>query len=155
IPDMIIHDNQKWFGSEADIRLDALVVHGYVEEGKPSGFYMPGTFRFARVADGDHLPIGKPGLLIFHGKPLYFLDIFLTVSRDAKDLEDLLTLLVKNLKSRGVQGALETLVGLAVAAPPAAAITTALGAAVVLGDFACQILRKVTGHTVGLYRNAY
>ena len=155
IPEIVIHDNKKWFGGEADIRLDALVVHGSVKEGKPSGFYMPGTFRFARVADGDYLPIGKPGLLIFHGRPLYFLDIFLTVSRDVKDSEDLSTLLVQNLKSQEVQGAIGTLLGLAVAAPHVAAITAALGAAVVLGDFTCQILRKVTGQTVGLYRNAY
>lgn len=47
-----------------------------------------------------------------------------------------------------VQGAIGAFLGLAVAAPHA----TALGTAVVLGDFACQMLRKVTGHTVGLYR---
>jgi hypothetical protein len=154
IPKMIIHDNKKWFG-EADIRLDALIVHGHAEADDPKRFYLSRTCSFKRVADNDCLPIGKPGLLIFHGKPLYFLDIFLTVSRDVQDTEDLSTLLLKNLKSPEIHGAIATLLGLAVAAPQAAVITAALGAAVVLGDFARQILERVTGKTIGLYRNSY
>lgn len=141
IPKMIIHDNKKWFG-EADIRLDALIVHGHAEADDPKSFYLPRTCTFKRVADNDYLPIGKPGLLIFHGKPLYFLDIFLTVSRDVQDAEDLSTLLLKNLKSPEIQGAITTLLGLAVAAPQAAVIPVALSAALLLGDFARQILER-------------
>src|SRR5713226_6533018 len=52
IQDMIIHDTKKWFG-DADIRLDALVIHGIGTKENPETFYMPQTFRFPRVRDGD------------------------------------------------------------------------------------------------------
>ena len=54
--DIIIHDNKKWFGG-ADIRLDTFIVHGQGKREKPESFYMPGTFRFGGVKNGDHLPI--------------------------------------------------------------------------------------------------
>jgi hypothetical protein len=69
--DVVIHNNRKWFG-EANIRLDALVIHGNREIGRPDSFYSPRTFRFERVAKGDRLPIGETGLLIFYGVPRYF-----------------------------------------------------------------------------------
>lgn len=152
--DIIIWDNKKWFG-EADIRLDALVVHGNVTEGKPQSFYQPGTFSFSRVTDGDRLPTGEKGLVVFYGKPLYFLDIFLMVSRDRKDSDGLAGLLSKQLQSTEIQGAIGALLGLGVAAPQVAMVTAALGAAAVLGNFAYQVLRQTTGTTVGLYRTSW
>ena len=154
VHDITIHDNKKWFG-ETEIRLDALVVHGKGAANKPDTFYMPQTFRFPRVADGDHLPIDDAGLLIFYGQPLYFLDIFITVSRNRKDSDDLATLLSEELNSQKIQGAVKALLALAVAAPQVAAITAAVGAAAILGSLAYQVLRQVTGDTIGLYRTSW
>ena len=72
ILDVIVHNNRRMFG-EAAIRIDALVVvHGGSGGDKLADFYAPGTFRFDRIADGDHLPIRDPaswlslaGLVIF------------------------------------------------------------------------------------------
>jgi hypothetical protein len=149
-----IHDNKKWFG-EADIRLDALVVTGYGQNEDPQSFYMPKTSSFGRVADGDRLPLGEGGLLIFHGAVLHFIDLFLLVSRDRKDTADLATLLAGGLRSDEIKGATGALLGMAVAAPQVATVTAAMGAATVLGEFAYRLLRAATGSTIGLYRNSH
>jgi hypothetical protein len=154
IHDVIVHDVRKWFG-KADVRLDALVVHGYGQENDASSFYAPQTFRFSRIGDESELQIGEGGLLLFHGRPLHFLDIFITLSRDTKDSDDLATLLKKKLGSEELKGALGSLVGLAVAAPQVAAVTAAVGAAAVLGDFTYRVIRQVSGSTIGLYRNTW
>jgi hypothetical protein len=154
LQDIMIWDTKKWFG-EAEMRLDALVVHGYATEGEPASFYMPQTFRFPSVKSRDRLPTGENGLLLFYGEALYFLDIFITVSRDRKDSDDLATLLSQQLQSAEVQGAVGTLLGLAVAAPQVATVTAAVGAASIVGNFAYQVLSKVTGDTIGLYRTSW
>jgi hypothetical protein len=153
--DLVIHDNQKWFRGEADIRVDALVLHGGGRQGQPDTFYAPGTFHFPRVANGDCLPTGENGLLIFYGRPLYFLEIFILVSRDRKGSDDLATLLSSQFQSQPIQAAVGTLLGLAVAAPQVAAVTAALVAAAELGRFSYQVLRQVTGDTVGLHRASW
>lgn len=154
IKDVVIFDNRKWFG-EANIRLDVLVIHGRSQENKLDSFYTPGTFRFGRVADGDHLPIGESGLLVFYGKPLHFMDIFITVSRDRKDSDDLAVLLSRQLQSPNISGAIGTLLGLAVSVPHVAVVAAAVEAAAIVGNFAYQILQKVTENTIGLYRTSW
>lgn len=154
LQDIMIWDTKKWFG-DADIRLDALVVHGHSTAGEAASFYMPQTFRFPGIQKRDRLPTGENGLLIFFGQALHFLDIFITVSRDRQDSEDLATLLYKNLQSSEVQGAVGTLLGLGMAAPQVSTVTTAIGGASILGNFAYQILSQVTGDTIGLYRNSW
>lgn len=152
--DIIIHDTKKWFGG-ADIRLDTFIVHGQGKREKPESFYMPGTFRFGGVKNGDHLPIDDTGLLVFYGKPLHFLDIFIMVSRDRKDTDDLALLLARQLQLDEFKTALSTLLSLAVAAPQAAVVTAAVGAAAILGNIAYQALQKATGNTIGLYRASW
>ena len=152
--DVVVHDVKKWFG-EADVRLDALVVHGYGKKQDPESFYAPQTFRFSRVGDEDKLQIGESGLLLFHGRPLHFLDIFITLSRDTKDSDSLADLLKKQLGSQEMQGAIATLAGLAIAAPQVAAVTAAVGAAALLGDFAYRVIREAAGKTIGLYRASF
>ncbi|MBD2512573.1 hypothetical protein H6G91_36135 [Nostoc muscorum FACHB-395] len=154
LQDIMIWDTKKWFG-EAEIRLDALVVHGNPVQGDQTSFYMPQTFRFPRVKSEEPLPTGENGLLIFFGQPLHFLDIFITVSRDRKDSDDLATLLNKQLQSNEFKGAMSTIVGLAVTVPQVATVTTALGSASLLGNFAYQVLSKTTGDTIGLYRTSW
>lgn len=152
--DIVIHDNKKWFG-EAEIRIDALVVHGHGGSGgDPAGFYQPHTFRFGRVRDGDRLPIDG-GLLLFYGRPLHFLDVAITVSRDRRDSDTLAELLAKRAASQPVQASMTTLMGLAVAVPTAMAVTAAVGAAAVLVDASYALLRAATGTTIGLYRAAW
>jgi hypothetical protein len=146
--ELTIHDNQKWFG-EADLRLDALVVHGHGAVGEPDSFYSPQTFRFERVGDEDPLPIGE-GLLFFLGRPLHFLDLFLTASRSRDDADDLSSYLSQNVGDPSLQDAFGDLATL-VAAPQIAAVSAALQAATQIGNFAYQVLRRVTGSTVGLF----
>ena len=154
IQDIMIWDTKKWFG-DAEIRLDALVVHGHAETNNPQSIYMPQTFRFPAVKDKDRLPTGEKGLLIFYGQPQYFLDIFILVSRDRKDSDDLAALLSQQLNSAEIKESLAALLGLAVVAPQAAAIASAIGSASILGNFAYQVLSRVTGNTIGLYRNSW
>ena len=152
--DLVIHDNKKWFG-EADIRVDVLIVTGQPQGDGQNNYYMPKTASFSRVADGDSLPIGAGGLLAFHGPVEHFLDIFIMVSRDRQDIDNLADLMRDHLKSEELQSAAGALAGLAIAAPQVAAVTTAIGAAATLGDFAYRLLRNATGSTIGLYRNSH
>jgi hypothetical protein len=149
---VIIRDVKKWFGG-ADIRLDTLVVHGYGQEEDPASFYAPCTYRFTDVHDREELPIDTGGLLLFHGKPLHFLDLFITVSRDRKDSDELASLLKQ--QSEKLKNPLGALLALTISVPQAAAITTAIRAAGLIGDVAYQILRQVAGSTIGLYHASW
>ncbi|HJQ38775.1 MAG TPA: hypothetical protein VKB93_16690 [Thermoanaerobaculia bacterium] len=151
--DVFVHDTKKWFGA-ADLRLDAIVVNG-ASASDTAGFYHPSTFRFADVHDAERLPIEDKGLVFFYGKPKHFLDLSIMLSRDRKDSEDLRELVVKRLGSNEFQTASAALLGLAVAAPQAAAIAAAVGAAATVGNFAAEVLREVTGTTIGLYRASW
>ncbi|HEX5936592.1 MAG TPA: hypothetical protein VFZ75_02710 [Actinomycetota bacterium] len=150
--ELTIHDNQKWFG-EADVRIDALVVHGHGAIGEPDSFYTPQTFRFERVGDEDPLPIGD-GLLFFLGRPLYFLDLFLTASRSRDDVDDLSSYLARSADAPSMLGAFGDLASL-VAAPQVSALTAAVAAAAQIGNFAYQVLRRATGSTVGLFHTSW
>lgn len=154
LQDIMIWDTKKWFG-DAEMRLDALVVHGHATAGDAASFYMPQTFRFPGIKSQERLPTGENGLLIFYGEALHFLDIFIAVSRDRQDSEDLATLLSQNLQSPEIQGAISTLLGLAVAAPQVSTVATAISGASILGNLAYRVLSKVTGNTIGLYRTSW
>lgn len=154
VHDVVVHDNRKWFG-EADIRVDALVVHGYPKDEFPESCYKPGTFRFSRVGDGENLPIGDSGLLLFLGIPHHFLDIFLTVSRDTKDSDDLANLLQKATESEEYKTALSGFRQLISLNPSTAMISAGLEASMAIGNLAYRILRQVSSNTVGLYRASW
>lgn len=150
--DVFIHNVKKWFGS-ANIRIDAIVVNGTPPDSED--FYQPVTFRFPEVENGERLPIAEPGLTFFYGKPRHFLDVSILVSRDRKDTKDLADLIVERTNSVQWKSAAGVLLGLAVAAPQAVAVTAAIGAAVTVGNFAFDVLREVTGTTIGLYRSSF
>ena len=154
VSDVVVHDNRKWFG-EADVRIDALVVHGYPKDENPDSCYKPGTFRFSRVADGDALPIGESGLLLFLGIPHHFLDVFITVARDTKDSDDLANLLHKATDSEEYKTALSGFRQLLSANPTAAMISAGLEASMAVGNLAYRILRQVSSSTIGLYRASW
>jgi hypothetical protein len=153
--DMTIFDNKRWFGGEANIRLDALVVTGYGDPSKPNSFYMPKTTTFSRVGDGDTLPIGPGGLLMFHGPGSHFLDVSILVSRDRKDTKDLADLIAGTMGSAETAKSFSALLGLAVAAPQVAVVTGAIEAASKLADTAFRVLQAATGNTIGLYHNCH
>jgi hypothetical protein len=154
LKEMIIHDNRKRFGRAA-IRVEALVVRGINPGSKRQEFYEPRTFRFERVKDGERLPIGDSGLLLFFGRPQHFLDFFLLVSRDRQDSAHLAELFKRNLKSDEIRHATAVLLGLAIAAPTVASVAAAVGAAAAMGSFAVKVLFNITGDTIGLYRSSY
>lgn len=150
--DVIIHDVKKWFGG-ANVRMDAIVVNG--APASDEGFYQPVTFRFPEVKNGERLPIAEPGLTFFYGKPRYFLDVSILVSRDRQDTKDLADLIVERTGKTEWKAAAGVLLGLAIAAPQAAVVTAAIGASVTIGNFALDVLREVTGTTIGLYRASF
>ena len=154
--DIIVLDNRKWFGG-ADIRVDALVVTGYGNSKASDSYYVPKTASFPRVADGDRLPIGDGGLLVFHGLAEHFVDLSVMVSRDRKDSDSLAGLLKTVLKSDAAAGIATSLTALAGVSPQVDVDTVkgALAGATALGDLAYQLLRRATGDTIGLYRNAH
>jgi hypothetical protein len=150
--DVVIHDTQKWFGA-ADIRLDMLVTTGRRQGEDDPSFFVPRTYTFPAVRDGDTLPIGSGGLIGFYGVPAYFLDVSIIVSRDRSDV-DTLAAVLKETRDGEVTDAIGNL-GEVIVAPHVAAIKTALDAALALSNAACRLLRAVTGSSIGLYRNAH
>jgi hypothetical protein len=154
--DIIVLDNRKWFGG-ADIRVDALVVTGNGKAGGSDGYYVPKTACFPMVADGDCLPIGEGGLLIFHGQAEHFVDLSILVSRDRKDSDSLAGLLKKVLSSSATAGAISSLTMLAGGPPEVNVdmVKSAMDGATALGELAYQVLRQATGDTIGLYRNTH
>jgi hypothetical protein len=147
--DLVVHDNRKWWG-EAEIRLDAIVVHGNSAD---STIYEANTVRFERVADGDRL-INEP-LLLFYGNPRYFIDFSLCVSRDRKDAEDLSSLLGSELQSSDTKSALESVMNLGSSIPEAVSLAAAVAGAAQIGALAYKVLRATTGTTVGVYRASW
>jgi hypothetical protein len=154
IHDVVIHDNRKWFGG-ADLRIDALVITGYGQKEDPHSFYMPKTATFNGVRDGETLPIGPGGLLVFHGGASHFVDLLLMVSRDRRDSDELATVMRQGLGSSEAQTAVGALVALAATDPQVAAVTAGVQAASVLGDLAYRVLRAATGNTVGVFRTSH
>jgi hypothetical protein len=153
LTELIIHNNRTWFG-EGDIRLDALVVQGSGSTSK-TDFYHPSTFSFPRVADGEALSIGQPGLLLYYGQPRYFLDIFLLVSRDRGNSDKLADLLAQNVTAKALDPAVTPLLQLATSAITSNAISLALQAAVTIGNVAYRAVQAVTSNTIGVYRVSY
>ena len=151
--DLVVHDNKALFGA-ANIRLDALVIHGNGDGKDPHTFYMPSTQIFPQVRDGDPLLMADSNLLIFHGPVKHFIDIYILLSRDTGQDDQLMNLLDQNLQSPGFKQAFTTVVGLA-AAPHAAAVYAATQAAGMIGTLAYKLLRQLTGSTIGLYRQSF
>jgi hypothetical protein len=151
--ELIIHNNRTWFG-EGDIRLDALVVQGNGSTSK-NDFYHPNTFSFPRVADGEALSIGQPGLLLYYGQPRYFLDLFLLVSRDRGNSGKLADLLAQDVTAKALDPAVKPLLELATSALTSTAVSLALQAAVTIGNVAYRAVQAVTSNTIGIYRTSF
>jgi hypothetical protein len=149
LTDLVVHDNRKWWG-EAEIRIDAIVIHGNSASGT---IYKAQTIRFQRVADGDR--IVSEAVLLFYGRPRYFVDFGLCVSRNTKDTDDLANLLGSELQSSKMKSAMESVMTLGPALPEAAALAAAVAGAAQIGALAYKVLRAATGATVGVYRASW
>jgi hypothetical protein len=150
--EVVIHNTRKWFGG-ADIRVDAIVVHGtHPDAADNGGFYQPSTFRFAGVRDGEPLPIDSPGLLVFYGRPAHFIDVSILASRDRRDSAELGDLIHQRVTSQEWTAVTTPLLELAVAAPQAALIGAGVSGAVVIANLAAQALAAAAGDSIGLYR---
>jgi hypothetical protein len=152
--ELIVRNNRAWFG-EDDIRLDALVIHGNGSQSAASDFYQPKTFSFPRIASGDSLPIDNPGLLLFFGRPLYFIDLFLLVSRDNPGSDSLAKLFTKGLPSQSIDKVFKPLIQLASSEITSNLIALSLQASMEVGNLAYRVIQSVTNNTIGLYRTSF
>jgi len=152
INDMIIHDTRKWFGS-ADIRVDAMVVHGRAND-EEQDYYVASTFRFGGIKDDDRLPIEEPGQRIFYGHPAHFLDVSVFVSRDSSDSDALASAIDAEMNTDAWKAA-STAVLAATGATGAAAIVGAVSGAATISNATYKILKNLTGNTIGLYRTSW
>lgn len=144
-------DTQKWFG-EAEIRMDAIVAQG----GKNTDtLYHPKTFRFPRVKDGDDVATGENGLMIYYGKPVYFLALSIMLARDTKDSDDLATLIKAQAGSDDFNKAVGALGMLAVMSPHVAVVQAAVHAGLTLGELAYKFIRTISPSCLGLYRASW
>lgn len=150
--DVVVHSNRRWFG-EASVRLDVLVVHGGGRS--PMVEYAPSTFLFPRIADGDHLPIGQGGLLLFHGQPKWFLDMFVMLSRDKPGIAPLPGLVVELAMSDAVVSLEANALAMAGGVPDPQVLALALQSTLAVGQAALTYLGKETRSTIGLYRDSW
>ena len=151
---VVIHNTKKWFG-EAEVRLDVLVVHGADSDASNGEFFKPTTLRFDRIRDGDSLPIGDGGVLIFYGRPKHFIDISINASRNRQDTEDLSKLLAERAKADDFKASAAAILGMTAVAPHAAAVVAGVEAASSLANTAAEILLKATNGTIGVYHTSY
>jgi hypothetical protein len=151
--DVVVYDVRKWFGA-ADLRLDALVVHGQSSR-KSTSCYQPGTFRFNGVKDGQRLPIDTGGLLLFYGKARHFVDIFITVSRDRSDSDDLATMLAAQAESPQLGSAIAQVATVVATAGAATVLPAAIQGAALIGSLAYKLITGISGNTLGLYHTTW
>lgn len=148
--EMVVHNNRRWFG-EAAVRLDVLIVHGSATAAE----YAPTTFTFPRVNDGDRLPIGDVGLLLFHGRPKWYLTIFIAVSRDEPGASSLPALFTDLATSEPAMTLQAQAVALATGIPDPQLLGTAWQSALLVGEAMLTALHRETGSTIGVYRASW
>lgn len=148
--EMVVHHNRRWFGETA-VRLDVLIVHG----GTTTAEYAPTTLTFPRVGDGDRLPIGDGGLLLFHGRPKWYLTMFIAVSRDKADASPLSALLTDLVTSEPAVALQAQALALATGVPDPQLLGMAWQSALLVGEAMLTALRRETGATIGVYRDSW
>lgn len=145
---LIVHANRAFW--RTDIRVDGLVVTGPAKGAAP---YLPKTFNFPRIGDGDALPFDN--LLIYDGRPSRYIDFSIWVSKAKSDSKPLSELFKDVLNDHEFQAAATVLAGLALAAPAASGLVAAAGAAGTVGYFADKVIRTAVGSSIGLYRTSF
>ncbi|MFV2087770.1 caspase family protein [Micromonospora sp. LOL_021] len=149
LDEVLVHRNRAL--RSADIRVDAVVLTGTADDDGAVP-YRAETARFRNVRDGERLPLDR--MLVYHGPAVDYLDLAVWVSRDTRDSRALSDLLRDELNGPTVQAAGAQLLGLAVAAPQAAAAAAAIGAGAVVVNLAYRLLLDAVGDSIGLYRTS-
>lgn len=146
LSELKVHSNRSIL--RAKVRADFMVITASTDTSIAP--YLAQSLFVDRIKDGDRLPFDN--LLIYDGPVGRFLDIAVWVSKaDEKELA-LADLLLGELKSNEVAGAITTLAALAVAAPPAAAIAGSVAAVATLVRTGARLLTEITGTSIGVYR---
>jgi hypothetical protein len=145
-------DTRKSFGA-AELRLDALVVHGGAAS--VADLYHAKTIRFPRVSDGDDLAGSENGILVYYGKPAHFIALSFMLSRDTHDSEDLANLVRTEAALPELREALTGLGSVLSISPELAAVGAGVSAALALGDLAYKLVRQISPSCLGIYRAAW
>ena len=148
--EMIVHNNRRWFGNTA-VRLDVLVVHGSPTNAE----YAPQTVTFPRISDGDRLPIGDGGLLLFHGRPKWFLTMMIAVSRDKAGASPLAKLLTDLVVSEPAVTLQTQALALATGVPDPQMFGMAWQSALLVGGTMLTALNRETGSAIGVYQDSW
>jgi hypothetical protein len=130
------------------VRVDFMVVTASTDTSISP--YLAQTVFFDRIQDGDRLPFDN--LLIYDGPVGRFLDVAVWVSKADEKEVALAELLLGEVKSEEVAGAITTLAALALAAPPAAAVAGSVAAVATLIRTGARLISNVAGTSIGVYR---
>ncbi|WP_212823461.1 hypothetical protein [Catellatospora sp. TT07R-123] len=87
-----LHGSRGWRGlfGGGDVRVDIVAVGGAATAAVPT---VLSTFRFRDVGSASRLPLDDHGILVYHGRPQYFLTLAVVVSDDRGNAPDLGALL--------------------------------------------------------------
>ncbi len=148
LKEAIVHSNRALFSTM--VRIDSIVITSAIDAAE---CYRAETARFPGVKDGDRLSFDN--LLIYHGPVRGFLDIAVWISCDRKDSLSLADMFKEQLNSDEFKEAAVVLAGMSVAAPQAAAMIAATGAATTLTSIGYKLLSAGVGKSIGLYRTSF
>lgn len=150
LTDLIVDNTRALFGS-ADIRVDALAITRLPPNaGEP---YQAKTLPpFHDIKDGERLPLDNA--LLYFGEVRDFVDLRIWVSRHRDDAKTLSELFQAELNSSEFQGAASAVLALTAAAPQAAVIVAATGAAATLGKVAWKLLSQALPKSIGVYQTS-
>lgn len=149
LADLVVHSNRSFLRTK--VRVDFLVVTAADRDGVAP--YQAQTLTVDRVGDEQRLPLDGP--LLYDGPVHRFVDLAVWVSRGDKGDQHLSDLLASSLSDPAVAGSVTTLAALATAAPPAAVIAGSMAAVGTLVRTSANLIRKVVGDSIGLYRTSF
>ena len=146
LTDVTVHANHSWL--KANVRVDALVVTAAGDGADP---YRAASAHFSGIGDRQRLPLDQ--MLVFEGPVARFVDLAIWITRDNRPDTDLAGLL-RQQATPELAGAVTVLAGLAVAAPPAAAVAGAMAAVGTVVKVASAVLGQVEGDSIRVYRTS-
>lgn len=146
LADLVVNKNRAVFS--ADVRVDALICTR-AADGQPG--HATWTQPYSDIKDGERLPLDNG--LLYLGPVHDFVDITLFVSRDTAGSLSLAKLFAERANSPEFQSAAGAL--LITAGAVAAPWVTAVGASAVLARMAYELVLRVAGTSIGLYRTSF
>lgn len=146
LADLVVEKNRALWS--ADVRVDALICTR-AEPGRDG--HATWTQKFSGINDGEHIPLDNG--LLYCGPVRDFVDITLFVSRDTQPSLDLAGLFAERTSSPEFREAASAL--LVAAGMTASPWVAAVGASAVLARMAYELVLKVAGKSIGLYRTSF